>query len=406
MKVLVAHNAYQQRGGEDAVVQAEIDLLRRGGHEVLEYRRHNDDISGIGRLSLARQTLWSERTQRELTGLLQQQRVDVVHAHNLFPLISPSLYAACRQAEVPVVQTLHNFRIACPAATFMRDGAPCEQCLGRRPWPAVVHGCYRNSRVQTAVLAATNTLQHWRGTWQRDIARYIVLSEFARRKFIEAGLPAQRLVVKPNFVEAPALNSSERHGFLFVGRLSAEKGVATLAQAMCLNAERANGPQMPARVHVRVQVQVAGTGPDAAQLHGVPGIQALGAVAPAHVMPLMAASQAVLIPSLWYEGFPRTLVEAFASGTPVIASRIGALAELVDHGRTGLLVPPGNAEELANTLRWAQDNPRPMQEMGARARAEYEARFTPERNLRELLAIYQAARLPQTRLLRPAAQRA
>lgn len=391
MKVLIAHNAYQQRGGEDAVVQSEIDLLRAAGHPVIEYRRHNDDIHQMGRLSLARQTLWSDRTHRELTTLLRQERIEVVHAHNLFPLISPSLYAACREVGVPVVQTLHNFRLACPAATFMRKGAPCERCLGRAvPWPSVVHGCYRGSRVQTAVLATSNALQQSRGTWQRDVARFIVLSDFARRKFIDAGLPPQRLVVKPNFVDAPVFNSSERHGFLFVGRLSIEKGVGTLAQAMARCAEHADAPLL----------QVAGTGPDSAQLQHAPGVRALGAVAPTQVMPLMAASVAVLIPSLWYEGFPRTLVEAFASGTPVIASRIGALAELVDHGRTGLLVPPGNATELANTLRWAAENPRLMQAMGARARAEYEARFTPERNLRELLAIYEAARLPQTRLVR------
>jgi glycosyltransferase involved in cell wall biosynthesis len=346
----------------------------------------------MGRLALARHTLWRPRTEQELPALLRAQRVDVVHAHNLFPLISPSLYRACRTAGVPVVQTLHNFRLACAAATFMRQGVSCEKCLGGLPWPAVVHGCYRGSRPQTAVLAASNTLQRWRGTWQRDIARYIVLSEFSRRKFVEAGLPAQRLVVKPNFVEAPVFNSSERSGFLFVGRLSAEKGIAALAEAMGLLAAQPIGLTAP------VTLQVAGDGPEQALLSPSPQVQRLGNVAPTAVMPLMASSLAVLIPSICYEGFPRTLVEAFATGTPVIASRIGALAELVEHGRTGLLVPPGNAQELAATLRWAQDNPRPMQEMGARARAEYEARYTPQRNLQALLAVYEAARQPQTRL--------
>jgi len=391
MRILVAHNAYQQRGGEDAVVQAEVALLREGGHEVIEYQRHNDEIHTMGRLPLARQTLWSPRTEREVQALLQARKVDVVHAHNLFPLISPSLYATCRQAQVPVVQTLHNFRLVCAAATFMRQGVSCEKCLGGNALPAVWHGCYRGSRVQSAVLTASNTWQRLRGTWQRDIARYIVLSEFSRAKFIEAGLPAQRLVVKPNFVQASPYHSHERSGFLYVGRLSAEKGISALAGAMAALA--AQPAPLP--------LQVAGDGPLRAELSALAQVQWLGNVAPATVMPLMATHLAVVIPSICYEGFPRTLVEAFATGTPVIASRIGALAELISHGRTGLLVPPGDAQALAATLRWAQDNPRPMQEMGARARAEYEARFTPQRNLQALLAIYEAARQPQTRLARP-----
>lgn len=386
MRVLIAHNAYQQRGGEDAVVDDEIALLRSDGHTVLEYRRHNDEISTLGRLSLAAQTLWSRRTIQALGDLLRRHRVDVVHAHNTFPLISPSLHHACRRAGVPVVQTLHNFRLLCPAATFVRDGALCEDCVGRPPWPAVQHGCYRGSRVQTAVVAATTTLHHWRGTWQRDVARYIVLSEFNRRKFIEAGWPAEKLVVKPNFVAASTFNSSERSGFLYVGRLSPEKGVDTLGQAMAQLAQHASG----------VSLQVAGDGPARPALTGLDNTRLLGSVAQPAVMPLMATAQAVVVPSICYEA-PRTLIEAFATGTPVIASRIGAMADWVQHGETGLLFPPGDASELARTLQWAADNPRLMQQMGARARTAYEAHFTPERNLQALLALYETARQDRTR---------
>jgi glycosyltransferase involved in cell wall biosynthesis len=276
-----------------------------------------------------------------------------------------------------VVQTLHNFRLHCPQAMYLRDGKVCEDCMGKLPWRGVVHGCYRGSRVQTAVLAGMVSWHRAIHTWDTKVTRYIALNEFCRNKFIQGGLPPERVVVKPNFVDFPALEACARTGFLFVGRLSSEKGVDVLVHAFGLIAS--------------ASLRVAGTGPEANLLQGVPGLIALGALPGEQVRQEMAGSLALVLPSIWYENFPRTLVEAFGCGLPVIASRIGALAELVTDGVNGLLFEPGNAKDLADKMRWAQQHPTEMAAMGHNARKLYEAEFTAERNYQQLMVIYQDA---------------
>ena len=374
LKILVAHNAYQLRGGEDSVVDSEIALLRQRGHTVLEYRRSNDDIGGMGRLRVAADTLWSRRTSAELSALLRQERPQLLHVHNTFPLISPSLYWAAAAAGVPVVQTLHNFRLLCPQAMLLREGSVCESCLGRAPLPGVVHGCYRGSRAQTAVLAGMLMLHRGLGTWAHKVDRYIALDESCRAKFIQGGLPAERLVVKPNFVDLPAPQPLPRSGLLFVGRLSAEKGMAVLADA-------AQG--LPAG-----SLRVVGSGPQAQPLVDRASVVALGALSAAQVVQHMASCLALVIPSICFESFPRTLVEAFACGTPVLVSRIGALAGIVEDGVTGLHVTPGDAADLAAKMRWALANPERMADMGRAARLTYERLYTPDVNYRQLMDIY------------------
>ncbi|HVL58036.1 MAG TPA: glycosyltransferase family 4 protein [Burkholderiaceae bacterium] len=382
-RVLVVHNAYQQRGGEDSVVEAEVALLRARGHDVDLHSRHNDEIASIGRIALAADTLWSRASARALADHIARFAPDVVHVHNTFPLISPSAYWAAHRARVPVVQTLHNFRLFCPQAMLLRDGRVCEDCVGRLPWPAVRHGCYRGSPAQTAVIAGMQVLHRSIGTWQRRIHRYIALNEFCRSKFIEAGLPAERVAVKPNFVDFPAPPSeSPRDGLLFVGRLSPEKGVDTLAQAAARLRRQDAGA---------ATVRVAGSGPESHRLESQPGVALLGSLGGDAVREQMLRARALVMPSIWYENFPRTLVEAFACGLPVIASRIGALAELVDDGRTGLLFEPGNADDLADKMRWVLAHPQRVRRMGDAARAEYEARYTPSRNYEQLIRIYDAA---------------
>lgn len=377
MKILIAHNAYQQRGGEDMVAEAEAALLRAHGHEVVEYRRHNDEIANLSRSAVAVQTVWNRRTLREVEALLDDKRPDVVHVHNTFPLISPSIYAACTQAGVPVVQTLHNFRLLCPQAMFLREGRVCEDCLGHLPWRAAARGCYRDSRLQSSVLAGMLAAHHTLGTWQRGITRYIALNDFCRDKFIAGGLPAKRISVKPNFVDFEAPGEESRHGFLFVGRLSPEKGLTVLSQAVCMMDH--------------VELRIAGSGPQAAVLEGLHGVEMLGALARPQVQEEMRCASAIVVPSIWYETFGLVVIEAYASGTPVIASRLGSLAELVRDGETGLLFEPGDPAALAACLRWAQAHPYEMAVMGRRARARYEAEFTGERNYRQLMTIYQQA---------------
>jgi glycosyltransferase involved in cell wall biosynthesis len=378
VRVLVAHNAYRHRGGEDAVMEAEVELLRCHGHIVEMYARHNDDIVAMSATSLARQTLWSGRTTREVGSLMQSFRPDVIHVHNTFPLISPALYWAAARGGVPVVQTLHNFRLLCPQAMFLRAGKVCEDCLGHLPWRGAVRGCYRDSPAQSALLAAMLTLHRALGTYSRKITRFIALNEFCRGKFIAGGLPAERIAVKANFVDFAAPPVAARAGFLFVGRLSAEKGITVLKSAWVLLAS--TDPE--------ARLCVAGSGPESTLLAAVPGLTALGALPGAAVQAQMQQSVALVMPSLWYENFPRTLVEAYACGLPVIASRLGAMAELVEEGVTGLLFNAGDAGDLAAKLAWAQANPERMAAMGRNARIKYEAEFTAERNYAQLMAIY------------------
>lgn len=377
MRVLIAHNAYQQRGGEDVVAEAEGELLRAHGHEVLLYTRHNDELAQMGRLQAAAGTLWSRRSAREVRALIAEQRPDVVHVHNSFPLISPSLHAAAHDAGVPVVQTLHNFRLLCPQAMLLREGRVCEDCVGRAPLPGVRHGCYRGSHAQSGVLAGMLLLHRALGTWQTKVARYIALNSFCRDKFIEGGLPAARIAIKPNFVDLPMPPAQPRSGLLYVGRLAPEKGIATLAQAAL---------QLPPG-----SLRVAGTGPELERLQGLPAVTLLGALNGAQVADEMARAAALVMPSLWYENFPRTLVEAYACGLPVLASRLGALATLVEHERTGLLVAPGDAAAWAQAMRRVLDDGTQLAAMGHAARALYEREYTAEANHRTLLAIYEEA---------------
>jgi glycosyltransferase involved in cell wall biosynthesis len=377
-RILIVHNVYKQKGGEDIVVEAEAELLRQHGHEVELFLRHNDAISGIGRLAITTQTLWSTPTVRTFKAIVRNFKPDIVHVHNTFPLISPSLYWAAAAAGLPVVQTLHNFRPLCPQAMFLRNGRICEDCLGRLPWRGVMHRCYRSSVIQSAISAGMLILHRGLNTWQTKVTRYIALNEFCRNKFIEGGFPAEQIVIKPNFVDFDESEAAERSGFLFVGRLSPEKGVDVLARALRM-------------IDVQVQVRVAGAGPQKATLADTSGIEWLGTLSSAQVMKQMKQTLALVFPSICYETFGLVIVEAFASGTPVIASRIGTIPDLVEEGVTGLLFTPSDASDLANKMRWAQLNPERMAAMGREARACYERKYTADRNYEQLMAIYHDA---------------
>lgn len=377
MRVLIAHNAYQQRGGEDSVVDAELGLLRRHGHAVEVFQRHNDELKEMIPWKAAIDTVWSRKSAAALTAAIDRFRPDIVHFHNTFPLISPSAYWAVQAAGLPVVQTLHNFRLHCPQAMYLRAGRVCEDCLGHQPWRSVLHACYRGSRAQSAVLSGMLVWHRALGTYRDKVTRYIALNEFCRRKFIEGGLPADRVVVKPNFVDFGAAQPSARAGLLFVGRLSAEKGLLTLRESMAL---------LPG-----VQLRVAGDGPEAAVLDGVAGVTKLGRLVVEDVRQEMNAATALVVPSIWYETFGLVVIEAFACGTPVIASRIGALSGVVEDGVTGLLFEPGNAADLAAKMRWVLEHPADAARMGRNARLEYERSYTAERNYELLMNIYEDA---------------
>jgi glycosyltransferase involved in cell wall biosynthesis len=386
MRVLLVHNRYQNPGGEDLVFEAEQALLREAGHEVLVHERHNDEIAGytpLQRLALAGSTIWGRQSRRRLLSLLRRERPQLAHFHNTFPLISPAAYLACRDAGVPVVQTLHNFRLLCPNALLHRDGRPCEDCLGRTvPWPGVQHGCYRGSRGQSAVVALMLASHRLLGTWRGAVDAYVALSENARRAFVRGGLPAGRIHVKPNFLARdPGPAGAAGRGALFAGRLVPEKGAELLLSAWRQLAGHpltllGDGPQRP------LVQRLAGE---------LDGVRHGGQVTPQQVLQAMREAAFVVIPSTWYEGFPMVLLQAYACGRPVLAARIGALPELVREGETGLLFEPGDAADLADKARHLLTSGRDAELMGRVARRVFEARYSARANLQRLLQIYRAA---------------
>jgi glycosyltransferase involved in cell wall biosynthesis len=376
LRVLVAHNRYQQRGGEDAVVAAEVKLLRTRGHAVELFELDNAEISQMSKVRVLSDTLWSRRSSRAVENLLARFSPHVLHAHNTFPLISPAVYWAAGRAGIPVVQTLHNFRLLCPQAMFLREAKVCEDCLGKVPWRGVVRKCYHGSMLQSGVVTSMLTLHRALGTYSGKVTRYIALNEFCRAKFVQGGLPPEKVVVKPNFVDIATAPGYARKGGLFVGRLAAEKGTATLLNAL--------------RLLPGVSIDVVGTGPEQ-ELIRHPGVRAAGWLEPDQVRQMMYRAAYLVMPSVWYETFGMVLVEAFACGLPVLATRLGSMAEAIGDKRTGLLFTAGSAEDLAKKIAWAERNPEQMRAMGRNARDEYETKYTPDVNYSRLLRIYQDA---------------
>jgi glycosyltransferase involved in cell wall biosynthesis len=412
LTVLLVHNRYLQRGGEDAVFESEGRLLESLGHRVVRYEADNRSLADMGALQLGLRTVWSFDTHRELTRLARDVRLDVAHVHNTLPLLSPATHHALGAAGVAVVQTLHNYRLFCAPGTLLREGRPCHDCLGRTPpWPGVVHACYRDSRAATAAVAAMLTAHRLLDTWER-VDAFIALSEFAKKLFTAAGLPAERIQVKANFVAPdPGAGQHAEDFVLYAGRLSPEKGIRTLLEAWRLvtleesargdaeerplpaGAEPAGGP--PPRLVVvgdgPLETEVAAA---AAQL---PGLSWLGRQSHARVLSLMGQARALVFPSLWYEMFPLVIAEAYARGLPVIGSRIGSTAELIEEGVTGRLFPAGDPAELARTLRWAARSARELDRLGRAARQAYQRRYTAEASGKRLLEIYGTARSARSR---------
>lgn len=361
--------------------QAERELLTGHGHEVDLLEAGNSDIVGLAaRVKAAAGTIYSPEAKKRVAASIDAFHPDVVHVHNFFPLLSPSIYYACREAGVPVVQTLHNYRLICPNALLLRSGRPCEDCVGRKfAWPGVLHGCYRGSPLGTATVAAMASTHRWLGTWHKRVDSFIALSEFAKSKLAGGGLPVQKITVKPNFLTDPGTPPSNRGKFaLFVGRLSLEKGIATLLSVW----ERLGGA---------IPLKIAGDGPlkeKVAACSAKGQIEYLGSLRREEILGLMSDASLLIFPSLCYENFPLVMVEAFAHGLPVIASQLGAMGEIIKHGRTGLHFRPGDAEDLAAKVEWAWTHPAEMENMGRAARAEYEAKYTPERNYQMLMNIY------------------
>jgi glycosyltransferase involved in cell wall biosynthesis len=384
LRVLVLHNLYQQPGGEDTVARNEVAMLRAAGHEVFFETVSNETISRLRAKADAFLTAaYNPRSAQWAVDLARRTRAEVVHIHNFFPLLSPSVHEAVARSGVAVVQTLHNFRLTCVGGLLLRNGHICEKCVsGSRLW-GLAHGCYRNSRLQSLPAVAMQLRAARHRTWDTSVHRFIALSEFQRGKFIEAGLPAERLMVKPNFFVGgdggPAPSPSGRSGVLFVGRLSREKGVDVLIEAM---------RRLP-----DVTLNVLGDGPERASLQAMapPNVTFGGRVGAKAVRQAMLTSACLVVPSRWYEAFPLTVVEAYAARVPLVVSRIGSLAEVVRDGVSGLHFTTGDAEDLAAKLRQLLALHDRGAAFAAAGHAAYRTLFSQEANLPQLEAIYRAA---------------
>ena len=383
MKILVVHNFYQQAGGEDQVFLSEARMLEKNGHEVLRFTEDNDRVAGMGRLELAAATVWNREAYGRIHDLVRAERPEVVHFHNTFPLLSPSCYYAARNAGAAVVQTLHNYRLLCPAATLLRDGKPCEDCVGALiPWHGVQHACYRGNRVASAGVAAMLAVHNAAGTWTKAVDAYIALTEFSRARFIAGGLPAERVYTKPNFTEPDPGMGPGGESYLYAGRLSPEKGLNVLIDAWASN------PAFP-------KLKIIGDGPQAewlqTQIATLPNVVWLGRVPREQVLEAMKTSKALILPSVWYENFPVTIVEAYATGLPVIVSDAGTLPELVRVGSTGFVFQSGNSASLAASVQQMECAPERYFDMKEATRATFKNSYGEDRNYLLLLSIYRNA---------------
>lgn len=394
-RIVLAHNYYgsEAPSGENLVFEAERDLLRSRGHEVIEFTRQSDEIRRSGAMGLVRGALstpWNPFSRRRLCRVLAREEPAILHVHNTFPLLSNSVLHATRGSPTATVLTLHNHRAYCAAAVLLRGGTVCTECLDRRSVaPALRHGCYRGSRLATAPLAAAIALHRALGTLTRHVDAFIVFTEFQRDLAVRAGLPAQRIHIRPNFHPNPPASSASwalRRGALYVGRLAEEKGVPVLLEAW-----RRWGEAAP-------HLTLAGDGPDRSRLEALARdaglatrVRFLGRVSPDQIERLLRETQVLVVPSIWFEGYPLVVREAFASGVPVAASRLGPLATIVEDGRSGIHFAAGNAEELATRLRAAFDTPGRLEALGTGARRVFEETLTVEAGYASLRTVYTAA---------------
>jgi glycosyltransferase involved in cell wall biosynthesis len=385
MKVLVIHNRYQQPGGEDVVFAQECQLLQRYGHQVVTYERSNRELermSSFERLVAAKNMVSAKGSRQDIRDLLRVERPDVVHAHNTFMMVSPSVYEVCQEMHVPVIQTLHNFRLLCPAWSLFRDGHVCEECPTSGLWRSVWHGCYHNSRATTAGVALMLQVHRLANTWNDSVDSYVALSEFARQKFIDGGLPRGKLQVKPNFVYPdPGESDCAGEYALYVGRLSPEKGVATLLAAWEMLA-------------TSIPLVIVGDGPLRTQLErecsekNLSAVKFTGRLTGAETRDVIKRAAFLMVPSLWYECFPMTICEAFACGTPVLCSRLGGMQEIVADNHTGMHFVPGDAVDLAEKVERVWHDRARIARMGKEARRTYESFYTAEHNYKRLMQIY------------------
>jgi len=392
LKVLLVHNFYgtSAPSGENTAYVAERELLKKYGHEIIEFTRHSDDIRNrgfSGTLIGAFSTPWNPHSMRQIHRVLEREKPDIMHAHNTFPLISPSVFRAARGLGTATVLTLHNYRIFCAAGIPMRKSAPCIECIERDSvLPALKYGCYRNSRWATIPLAAMISLYKMLGTWKRDVDAFIALSEFQKKKVTDGGLPQEKVHVKPHFYPnppAPLPWKAREAKIVFVGRLGWEKGVHILVDAW-----QRWGHSAPV-------LEIIGDGPQRADLEKMVDEATLnrkicffGQLPFSQTQAEMAKARLLVLPSLCFEGFPMVIREAFALSVPVAGSRIGSLPEIITDNKTGRLFSPGDPADLLRVVKGLWEDPENLAGMAKRARVAFEKKYTGSVNHDALMEIY------------------
>jgi glycosyltransferase involved in cell wall biosynthesis len=392
MRIVVAHSRYRSAApsGENRVVDQETAALAAAGHEVELFERRSDDIEDwpkARKAALPATVVWSGEARRGLRDVLRARRPDVVHVHNTFPLLSPSVLYACRDAGVPVVATLHNYKLACASGDFFRDGAVCHDCASGPPAGALRHGCYRGSRAATAPVALA-TVAH-RRAWRTLVAAYACISDSQRGLLSGVGLPPDRVFVRHNLVPAQQVppDTPRRAEVLYAGRLDAAKGVPVLMAGW--------DRYLAAHPSPGLGLVIAGSGPLEDQVSewaaARPSVRFAGQLAPEACAAAMAAARAVILPSAWEETFGLAAVEAMALGVAPIAAGHGSFPELISDGVDGVLFGPGDPAALAAAIGLADTEGKLFEEYGTQARKSYEQRFDPAMSLRRLTDIYQYA---------------
>jgi glycosyltransferase involved in cell wall biosynthesis len=382
MRILQVHTRYRQAGGEDAAVRTERQALQDAGHTVGTYETANPEDPVRTALGLLRAP-WNSSSAGAVRTAVESFGPDVAHVHNTWFALSPSVVAAIAHTGVPVVMTLHNYRLLCANGLLFRDGRPCTDCVGTHPGHAVVHRCYRGSSALSAVAGASIALHQRAGTWNRHVDLFLTPSEAARRWLASGGLPAERIRVKPNSVHDPGPRNtlpSASGTFLAVGRISAERGIETLLRAW----ERASVGDF--------ELVVVGDGPLRGHLEAIAsrGVRFTGALPAAEVRERMLDARALLFPTNWYEPFGLVAAEAMAAGLPVVGSDIGAVPEVLgDDG--GWLVPPGDAPAWVTALETVMHDDTSLDERGAAGRRRFEALFSAPAAAAELERAYRDA---------------
>jgi glycosyltransferase involved in cell wall biosynthesis len=376
MKILILHNKYKIPGGEDSVVLNESALLKQFGHDVEVVYFTNDDINGSKqKVATGLNAVYSRSANQKIKTVIEKFKPDVIHVHNTFPKISPSIFYLANELKIPIVQTIHNYRLVCPGALLLREEQVCEACVNSKfAYKSIVNKCYRNSAIESTIVATVNFVHNTLGTLQNKISRFIVLSDFAKQKLKNSTLQLSdsHFAIKPNFVEDKDFNHNRQNVFLFVGRLSTEKGLDVLLEAFSQTSH---------------PLAIIGGGPleakvmDYASKHS--NIEYLGFQSSDVVIEKMKHCKALVFPSIWYEGMPMTILEAFSTGCPVIASKLGAMEELIEHEINGLHFEAASANDLIKQLDLITDD------MSLNARNSYLEHYTPEANYKQLIDIYQ-----------------